>query len=94
MDDIKILPPFARELANLLGMDDASELDLHTRRKLANALKGIANYLLGRADDPALAESGDPLYRDVCKLTAGDRELANDFVKMLSDRRQKKESSS
>lgn len=57
-----------------------------TLRKLANALEITTDYLLGRADDPALAESGDPLYRDVSKLNSRDRELAKDFLKMLSER--------
>lgn len=61
-----------------------------TLRKLANALEVTTDYLLGRADDPALAESGDPLYRDVGKLTARDRELAKDFLKMLAERSQAK----
>ena len=57
-----------------------------TLRRLANGLEVTTDYLLGRADDPALAESGDPLYRDVAKLTARDRELAKDFMKMLAER--------
>lgn len=61
-----------------------------TLRKLANALEVTTDYLLGRADDPLLAESGDPLYRDVGKLTARDRELAKDFLKMLAERSQAK----
>jgi hypothetical protein len=46
--------------------------------------------LLGRVDDPGLAEAGDPLYRDVGKLTGRDRELAKDFLKMLARRHQAK----
>lgn len=61
-----------------------------TLRKLANALEVTTDYLLGRTDDPALAESGDPLYRDVGKLTGRDRELAKDFLKMLAERSQAK----
>lgn len=61
-----------------------------TLRKLANALEVTTDYLLGRTDDPALAESGDPLYRDVSKLTSQDRELAKDFLKMLAGRSQPK----
>lgn len=57
-----------------------------TLRKLANALEVTTDYLLGRTDDPALAESGDPLYRDVSKLSSRDRELAKDFLKMLAER--------
>jgi transcriptional regulator with XRE-family HTH domain len=57
-----------------------------TLRRIANALEVTTDYLLGRVDDPGLAEAGDPLYRDVGKLTGQDRELAKDFLKMLSDR--------
>lgn len=59
-----------------------------TLRRLANALEVTTDYLLGRADDPGLAESGDPIYRDVGKLTGRDRELAKDFLKMLAERSQ------
>lgn len=55
-------------------------------RKLANALEVTTDYLLGRADDPTLAAEGDPLFRDVAKLTGDDRELAKDFLKMLAER--------
>lgn len=61
-----------------------------TLRKLANALEVTTDYLLGRVDAPGLAEAGDPLYRDVGKLTGHDRELAKDFLKMLADRSQDK----
>ena len=57
-----------------------------TLRRLTNALEVTTDYLLGRTDDPALAESGDPLYRDVGKLTGRDRELAKDFLRMLTER--------
>ena len=57
-----------------------------TLRRLANALEVTTDFLLGRVDDPALAEAGDPLFRDVGKLTGHDRELAKDFLKMLAAR--------
>jgi len=57
-----------------------------TLRRLANALEVTTDYLLGRVDHPSLAEAGDPLYRDVGKLTGRDRELAKDFLKMLAER--------
>jgi transcriptional regulator with XRE-family HTH domain len=62
-----------------------------TLRKLANALEVTTDYLLGRTDDPGLAEAGDPLYRDVGKLTGHDRELARDFLEMLAKRSEEKE---
>jgi transcriptional regulator with XRE-family HTH domain len=61
-----------------------------TLRRLANALEVTTDYLLGRADDPARAEAGDPLYRDVGKLTGHDRELARDFLEMLAKRSEEK----
>lgn len=57
-----------------------------TLRRLANALTVTTDYLLGRVDDPSMAESADPLFRDVSKLTGHDRELAKDFLQMLANR--------
>ena len=61
-----------------------------TLRRLANALDVTTDYLLGRVDDPALAEAGDPLYRDMGKLSAADRDTARLFIKALADRQAKK----
>jgi transcriptional regulator with XRE-family HTH domain len=61
-----------------------------TLRRLANALEVTTDYLLGRVEDPSLAEAGDPLFRDVGKLTGQDRELAKDFLQMLADRNRAK----
>lgn len=61
-----------------------------TLRRLANALEVTTDFLLGRVDDPSLAEAGDPLFRDIGKLTGHDRELAKDFLKMLAERTQAK----
>lgn len=57
-----------------------------TLRRLANALEVTTDYLLGRVNEPGLAEAGDPLFRDVGKLTGRDRELAKDFLQMLAER--------
>jgi hypothetical protein len=46
--------------------------------------RGPTDYLLGRVDDPGLAEAGDPLYRDMGKLTDRDREIAKEFLEMLA----------
>ena len=62
-----------------------------TLHKIANALEVTADYLLGLTDEPSLAESGDPLYRDIGKLSDNDREIAKDFLKMLADRNQIKD---
>jgi len=61
-----------------------------TLRRLANALEVTTDYLLGRVDDPGLAEAGDPLYRDIGKLTGGDRQMAKDFLEMLAKKAQAK----
>lgn len=87
------------ELAGRAGMPPSSiahfeagsrKPSFDTLRRLANALEVTTDYLLGRVDDPGLAEAGDPLYRDVGKLTGNDRELAKDFLKMLAQRNQEK----
>jgi transcriptional regulator with XRE-family HTH domain len=87
------------ELASRAGMPPSSiahfetgsrKPSFDTLRRLANALEVTTDYLLGRVDDPGLAEAGDPLYRDVGKLTGNDRELAKDFLKMLAERNQEK----
>lgn len=57
-----------------------------TLRRLANALEVSTDYLLGRVESPGMAEAGDPLYRDVGKLTGHDREIAKDFLKMLAQK--------
>ncbi len=61
-----------------------------TLRRLANALEVTTDYLLGRVDDPGLAEAGDPLYRDMGKLTHRDREIAKEFLEMLAKKAEAK----
>lgn len=61
-----------------------------TLRRLANALEVTTDYLLGRVDDPGLAEAGDPLYRDMGKLTDRDREIAKEFLEMLAKKAEAK----
>lgn len=61
-----------------------------TLRRLANALEVTTDYLLGRVDDPGLAEAGDPLYRDMGKLTDRDREIAKEFLEMLAKKAETK----
>jgi transcriptional regulator with XRE-family HTH domain len=61
-----------------------------TLRRLANALEVTTDYLLGRVDDPGLAEAGDPLYRDMGKLTGKDRDMARDFLEMLAKKAEAK----
>jgi len=59
-------------------------------RRLAISLEVTTDYLMGRVEEPSMAEAGDPLYRDVSKLSAQDRELAKNFLEMLA-RRKKEE---
>ena len=61
-----------------------------TLKRLATALEVTTDYLLGRVDEPGLAEAGDPLFRDVGRLSEKDRELAKDFLKMLAQRTESK----
>jgi len=58
-------------------------------KRLANALDVSSDYLLGRSDDPAVAQSSDTLYRDVAQLSAEDREMAEKFIRMLQSGRKK-----
>ena len=61
-----------------------------TLQRLANSLEVTTDYLLGRVDNPGLAEAGDPLFRDVGKLSGADREIARAFLKMLAERSKSK----
>ncbi len=56
-------------------------------RRIANALEVTTDYLLGRVEEPGLAQAGDPLFRDIGKLSGHDREIAHDFLKMLAQRK-------
>lgn len=62
-------------------------------RRLANALEITTDYLLGRSEEPELAKDGDPLFRDMSKLTGNDREIAKDFLQMLARRAAEKKGS-
>lgn len=57
-----------------------------TLKRLAEALDITTDYLLGRVEDPSMAEAGDPLYRDIGKLTGDDRDIAKAFLRMLAER--------
>ena len=59
-------------------------------RRLANALAVTTDYLLGRVDSPDLAQAGDPMFRDIGKLSADDREIAKGFLEMLAKRNAEK----
>ena len=56
-------------------------------RKLAAALDVTIDYLLGRSDDPmAHGEVAAKLARHVENFSSEDMDLAENFLKMLSDR--------
>ncbi len=59
-------------------------------KKLAAELQVTTDYLLGRTDDPTTASDADPLYRDVSKLSSQDRELTQDFIRMLAEKAKRK----
>lgn len=58
-------------------------------KRLAGVLDVSTDYLLGRTDDPAVAQSSDELHRHVARLSAEDRELTEEFIRMLQARRNK-----
>ncbi len=60
-------------------------------KRLAIALEITTDYLLGRVDSPEMTQDGDPLFRDVAKLTGDDREIAKEFLQMLADRKTRKD---
>lgn len=82
------------ELAKLAKMPASSIAHFETGRKpsfdslrrLAIALEITTDYLLGRVDSPDLAQDGDPLFRDIGKLSGDDREIAKGFLEMLAKR--------
>jgi transcriptional regulator with XRE-family HTH domain len=83
------------ELARRAGLPPTSiaHFEIGTRkpsfdnlRRLAGALEVTADYLMGRVDEPALATAGDPLFRDVAKLSGNDREIARQFLQMLASK--------
>jgi transcriptional regulator with XRE-family HTH domain len=80
------LPPSS--IAHFEG--GARKPSFDTLRRLANALEVTTDYLLGRVDDPGLAEAGDPLFRDIGKLTGKDREMAKNFLEMLAKKAKEK----
>ncbi|WP_205207043.1 helix-turn-helix domain-containing protein [Asaia sp. As-1742] len=55
-------------------------------RKLAKALNASTDYLLGRADQIDIATSGDPLFRHMQNISGRDREIAEDFLKVLANK--------
>lgn len=57
--------------------------------RLANALKVTTDYLLGRVDDVAAYAGANKLHRHIELMSDSDRELTEQFVKMLTDKANK-----
>ena len=54
-------------------------------RRLADALDVTTDYLLGRVTEDQALAGADKLYRDLDRLSAADRDIAENFLKMLAD---------
>ncbi|MBI1788112.1 MAG: helix-turn-helix transcriptional regulator [Acidobacteria bacterium] len=55
-------------------------------RRLADALDVTTDYLLGRVTDAQALAGADKLHRHLDRLTSDDREIAEDFLKLLADK--------
>ena len=55
-------------------------------RRLADALEVTTDYLLGRVTDVQALAGADRLHRHLDRLTSDDREMAEDFLKLLADK--------
>ena len=83
------------ELANRAGFQASaiSHFETGTRRpsfdnlrRLADALDVTTDYLLGRVTDVQALAGADKLHRHLDRLTTADRDMAENFVKMLADK--------
>ena len=82
-------------LANRAGLQASaiSHFETGTRkpsfdnlRRLADALDVTTDYLVGRVTDVEALAGADKLYRHLDRLTANDRDIAEDFLEMLADK--------
>ncbi len=55
-------------------------------RRLADALDVTTDYLLGRVTDAQALAGADKLHRHFNRLTTDDRDIAEDFIKLLADK--------
>lgn len=60
-------------------------------KRLADALDVTTDYLLGRVRDPAGLAGADRLHRHLGRLSGEDREIAEDLIKTLARRRDRKD---
>ena len=58
-------------------------------RKLATALNVSADYLLGLVDAPQASASDDELSRYGAELSARDRALAEDILRLMAERQRR-----
>ena len=63
-------------------------------RRLADALDVTTDYLLGRTTDPRAPAGADRLHRQLDRLTADDRDIAEDFLEMLAAKARNREAES
>lgn len=55
-------------------------------RRLADALKVTTDYLLGRVNHPEELAGADRLHRNIERLSAADRVLAEGIIEQLAER--------
>lgn len=55
-------------------------------RRLADALQVTTDYLLGRVDNIASHAGADLLHRHFERMTAGDRKVAEEILKLFSEK--------
>ena len=56
-------------------------------RRLADCLDVTTDYLLGRSDHPSFPEMQDSLFYQLTKIPAEDRQLGEELLKVLANRR-------
>lgn len=60
-------------------------------RRLADALDVTTDYLLGRVTDAQALAGADKLHRHLDRLTSQDRDIAEDFLKLLANKAKDRE---
>ena len=58
-------------------------------RRVADALEVTTDYLLGRVSDAQALAGADKLHRHLDRLTAADRDIAENFLMMLARKRKR-----
>lgn len=60
-------------------------------RRLSDALEVTTDYLLGRVDRPEALAGADRLHRDIERLSAADRTIAEGIIRQLAERNKAKQ---